>query len=473
MDTQAVQMQPNYIEESVPLEMDEGPPTDAATAHKTTLRERISCALLGIVLYFMDILTIGAIGLGNISGMDLPKYSKVMFLIGICSSQIIFFLFSSFTIGVITTPISENFVTIAGVTEALSQVYKLEGSTLFWTLLVFIAISTLMTSFVFFILYVTGFQKILSKVPAEIGIALFFVIGCFCCIFGNASSMKIADKMSSEIARWSILVMYNGLALVSWGVAKLIARKFPKIGPFSYGLVLFALIGLSYIPILGVWGSIANARKSEFLPPGGKSFFILFDLPLMMEFGLDKVAWSCIFTFDMLLKMASIVIINLVQFPVNMPAISTGCRVAPSLKKELLANSVSNLFSSVFGGFSTYVVSSSTIALNKGGPITKKIDGLMSVVCFLALYLVGQTAFSYVPQICLDMLLLFIGFDILMDSVIGIWSKGLYTIIFSSAVAIPCLYLNNLPIGMAVGFGISLLVYLRKLQKQHLPLFKS
>ncbi|KAI5190971.1 hypothetical protein NEMIN01_1304 [Nematocida minor] len=424
--------------------------------YQTTVKERLSCCLLGILLYFMDTMTVGRIGFGSIQGMDLQKYSSLLFVVGAISSQILFFVFSSFKMGLITTPISENFIAYGELSKSLHINNNLYGPQLFYTVIAFITISTFLTSLVFFTLYLLGFQRVLEKIPKEIGTVLFFVIGCLCCVYGNASMIDIGSKYSSA-TKYLIIASYSAGGLGLWVLSQHIGKRYPSFGPFSYFVNFLFLTALSYIPIFFFWGGVEEARAAGFLPSQGKNLMALFDLPLFHEFSLDRIQWSLIFNANGFLKIAGIVLINLVQFPINIPAITTGCSVKSSTEKELLSNGFSNMFSTIFGGFSTYVVSSSTIAYNRNKVSTKKIDGLALVFIFSVLYILGQTFFSFVPQACLDMLLLFIGFDILKDSIITVWNEGAYSIFFTVCVALPTLYTQDLPIGLCIGILLSFL----------------
>ncbi|KAH9387040.1 uncharacterized protein NEMAJ01_1936 [Nematocida major] len=423
---------------------------------KGSVKERLSCGLLGIILCFMDTLTIGTIGLGSCPDIDLPKYSEIFFVMGLLASQLTFYIFSSFRIGIVTTPISENFVAFGEVSGLLYTEGGLRGAQFFWTLMAFISLSTILTGFVFFALYVTGFQKILAKVPKQIGVSLFFVIGVFCCIYGNESILGLTKNGKNIYTREGIILAYNFVGAGLWCAARYASKKYPSFGPFSYSAVLALAVALSYIPIFLVWGGIDQARHANILPTQTKSFFTLFDLPLIKELSPSAIAWEWIFSVKILLRMLGVIAINLVQFPINVSAISTACKTEAHIKKELLANGVSNVASSVVGGFPTYVVSSSTIAFNRNKSITARKDGLLMAVAFAVLYILGQSVFSYIPQICLDCLLLFIGLDIIYDSGMDIWGMGSYTILFSVCVVVPAICLKNIPVGMGIGMLISI-----------------
>ncbi|KAI5130780.1 hypothetical protein NEPAR03_2206 [Nematocida parisii] len=451
--------------------------TEGSQSHQSdlvgtgTLKERVSCCFLGMILYFMDALTIGLVGLGVVPGVDISKYSTVFFVFGIFISQVIFFLFSSFQVGVITTPISETFGIIAEVSGILHKSYGLKDAELFWTILAFISISTLLSGFAFIVLYLTGFQKVLNKIPSKIEVALLFVIGCLCCKLGTSNMLKFVANYG-DFVLYSTIAVYGIITFAFWYLSHAMSRRFPSLAPFSHCIILLVIISLSYISIFFWWGGIENARISTFLPQNGKNTSMLFDLPLLYQMEYNKIAWKSLCSINILTQMGIMVIVVLLQFPVNTPAISAKCKITPSLKKELVANGIANVLGSVLGFFPTYVVSSSTIALNRGKPTTKKIDGFVLVVCFILMYLVGQSVFAFIPQMCLDMLLLFIGFDILKDSIVTIKKEGLHSLLFTVCVAIPCVYYGNMPIGLGVGCGIFFLEYIWKLLKKSV-LFSS
>lgn len=428
---------------------------------KISIRERVSCCCLGVLLYFMDALTIGRIGLGDVKGMGLPKYSSFLFLLSSVSSQAVFYLFSSFSLGSITTPISENFITFKNLASSLATEDALAEDVLFPTLITFISISTLITGVSFLVLYFLGFHRSLEKIPKEIGMALFFAIGGFCCMFGNASILKMFPYQESSGYNWYFIIgIYNVCGFILWRITQSVGKAYPKFAPFSYFVCFLCTVAFSYVPIFAIFGGIEKARAAEFLPNQANSMTSLSDLPLVANFSFSKISWKILLRKDILMKISGVVLINLMQFPINVPSLSKGCDAKASASKELMANGIANLFGCIFGIFSPYIVVSSTIAFNRNKISTKKIDGVFLISCFAVLYLIGQSLFSYVPPMCLDMLLLFIGFDILLDSIISIWDSGMYYILFTLLVAIPTFKTESLFVGMGIGVAFSLMYYL-------------
>lgn len=444
-------------------------PVNSKIKSKGSVKERLSCFMLGIILYFMDAMTIGTKGLGEIPGMNLAKYSGVFFVVGILASQLAFFSISSFSIGVMATPISENFVTFGKMTEYFYDKNggNLRGSDLFWTLITFISLCSLLTSIAFLVLYLVGFSEILELMtPTELPDALFIVIGIFCVQYGQdgVTSILTEAKITNESYKYYIILgLFTALLFALWYIANQAKTTYKPIAPFMYFITFLVTVAVAHVAMLVFFNDIDKTRAMKILPTVGQNFSTLFDLPLLAKFEFSNISWSALLSKKSILTMLGVVALNLLQFPINVSMVKKQCHIDAKEEKALLTNSASNFLSSVFGGFfPTYLLSSSTVAFNQNSNITKKIDGVILAVLFAFLYVFGQSVFSFVPQMCLDMLLVFIGFDILKDSIISIWNLGAYAIAYTFCIAIFSLQYENLPIGMAVGLGISALLFFKK-----------
>ncbi|KAI5179675.1 sulfate permease, SulP family [Nematocida sp. AWRm80] len=424
---------------------------------KNSWKDRVGNTLSGCLLYLMDSLTVGMIGL-SMNDVSLFRMSSNMFVIGAMSSQLVFFLFSSLRIPVITSPISESFVAFQTLSTDLLDI-GLKDSKYLSTLLFAISISTLITGLIFLVMYLLRAQRIINILPNEISTVLFFIVGCFCYKFGNTSILATTDTMIdmgiiTENTKKLLILAYNIFSIGLYALSKYISSKYPKIQPYTSILLVLLLSGIIYgcMPLLSL--SIDYYIKLGILQSDQTT-------TNNIRISIQDIQFKEVFS--RIYSLIGIALLNILHFFINIPAVKKGCNTTVNVRKELLCNGISNCVSCVAGGYPTYLLSSSTIALNMNGT-GKKIDTALITVVFSILFFVGRQVFIYIPQGCFDMLLLFIGMDILLECVKDIYTCSqmdrLIYIILVVPSAVVSMYYSNIQFGMVLSLCLYGCIYL-------------
>ncbi|KAI5191007.1 hypothetical protein NECID01_1237 [Nematocida sp. AWRm77] len=407
---------------------------------KLAVLERIPAVVFGVLLYFMDALTLGGMGLCSTpTSPELTYISRTFFVLGVAVSQTVFYCCSSFTMGVMSSPITEAFLMFQSLSAKL-EAKGLSAEQHFATLVACIGISTCMTGCMYMCLYVMGAQKILKRIPSEIGTSLFFTIGWLC--------VKMSNKTLWGIKDLSVVytVLFNAMGLGLWMLSKYLSKKVPAVERYAYMIIVGCLMCGFYAWVWVSGASIDGLVKKGILSET-QSYSSL-KSSWISDLRLSSVQLGCIP--GVLLQLVNISLLNMVHFPINLAAIEKGCGIKPSMKKELLAHGVSNFAACLVGGFPTYIISSSTIALNT--PIRAyKTDTLIIAGCVLALYFLGQSVIACIPRPCVDMLLFFVGVDIIVDAGMEIVCSGWFLTIFCGAIATVCVLTDAIEIGMIIG----------------------
>jgi len=424
--------------------------TDAQKDFLSKLSERLPTVIFGSLLCLMDILTIGRNGFEySPECAMLMHISAMCFVLRFVTSQILTYYLSSFKIGLITSPVTESFFTFKSISALLYDL-QLRDEKHFATLIFCIGISTLGTAIGYFMLYRFRAEKVLEKLPGEVGVGLFFTVGWFCFKFSNEFVMGLREKLyGNSVYGYHIPLIYNVVSVCLWRGAKLASVKYPAVSRYTYVIAVMGIAGAFYTwMVLSGW-SVEECRREKLLPeePSLESLRSswLKDLSLSsIDFRKASKCWLTILTLPVL---------NIIHFPINIATIQKGCRTKANMKKELFSHGVNNLVGTFVGVFPVYIVSSSTISLNT--PVRgKRVDTLLIGASVLVLFLSAQKLISLLPNICFNMLLLFISFDILWDSTLEIREMGAYCTVFSLSVAIASLANNNLATGVLVGLVI-------------------
>ncbi|KAI5171061.1 hypothetical protein NEFER03_0463 [Nematocida sp. LUAm3] len=411
---------------------------------KQWIKERTAVISLGILLYLMDALTIGRKAL-LANGSIVPFYesiSVIFFVLAILLGQIVFYCFSSFSIGLMTSPISETFFSFNTLSLSLSEKYGLTEDRHLCTLVACLMVSSMLTGLGFFLVYLLKLDRFLKGIPDVLSAGLFFVIGCFCILFANETIRKISTKQV-------YVYIFNIFAVIGWFTCGYLKKKLPSIASYIYVLYLIGMVLCVYSYMYVAGWTMEDLQNAQILSSPPKEF--LKGPSWASKCSLSSIDFFVIF--KNLHVLAGISLINMIHLPINTTAIYKGTQNPFTLSKELLVNGVSNCCSVVCGGLPIYVLSSSTIALNASIK-TKKIDTLLLGVGFCLFYFIFRRFFFYIPSLCFDILLFFIGLDIFVPSAYDIWEMGWFGMAVTAGMAVFALGMDSLQLGVAAGIII-------------------
>lgn len=402
---------------------------------------RLPYILFGLILYAMDVFTIGSkVYSSEISGcsLDLAGISCFLFVLGTAVSQVVFYTMSSFNLALLASSISETFIETQSLSLGLWKTQVSDAEFLSTTLVCF-GLSTLFTAAGFFLLYYFGAEKALSRVPKDLMRSLFLTVGIFCCIFANDTVLAGSpDNMAN-------VLFFNAACMALWGCCKYAVLKKPGLAKHVYILAFFLALAAFYLLVAIGKVSIGESRAAGVLP---RTAFGMSVKSLVSHLGLRDVKYS--FVLKSIPRLLNMALFNIVHFPINVQAIQKITGAPCDVRQELLANGAANIACSVFSTLPSYLVSSSTVSLNTPSRGKRKDGLVIGLLLFGLSFVMGRVVF-YVPYLCFDMLLFFIGLDIFLGSVHGILARGSFSLVMSLIVSGVAVKQKSLQRGIGAG----------------------
>ncbi|KAH9385959.1 uncharacterized protein NEMAJ01_0855 [Nematocida major] len=374
----------------------------------------------GTVLYLMYVMTVGEKMFSSkapFSDANTRFTSTVLFVAASCISQIMFFAFSSHTSGVMSSPISESFLYIQGLHCALAK--SVPAPKLFSTLFACTALSAMLTSAGFFALRALRADRAIHKIPSAASKALFVSIGILCVFYAND---RLENIKVSNVPSWAISAAFNSVGVCLTIFCFVCRERAPAVPQYSVLWIGVLFTAAFYLCAWACRMSLSSLVSSGWLLCNPRK-------PISMK--IPSVAFSKIQKQEIVRQLpaiAKISALNLLQFPINFPSTKARTGESTHVRKELLANGLSNAMS-MFLGCTTYVLPSSTIAVYEAGS-RSKIDTLLFAGALGLVTITGYKYLFYIPFVVLDLLFLCLGLNIIFQSSLSAVQEGWGTFAF-------------------------------------------
>lgn len=305
-------------------------------------------------------------------------------------------------------------VIAAAVAQAVSP--QLQGMSLFITVVTVMALSTVTTGIVFFLIGYFSLGNLVRFLPYP-------VLGGFLAGTGWLLATGAVGLMTNlSLDSWQqVAALWQPDMLLRWGPGVLFAFVLMfNVYRFSHFLVLpgtvVAEIALFYLVARLGGTTMAELQDGGWLlgPFSNASLW-----PPIVWLHLSQVSWSAIIT--QLPNLLLLVVLSTVALLLNVSGLEAATNVDIDLNREMKAAGIGNLGSGLLGGLIGYhAVSLSVLSVKmKGG----RLAGVMvTAICLLAL-VVGAGTLSLFPKAVAGGVLFFLGMDFLKEWVYDAWKR--------------------------------------------------
>ncbi|EHY64710.1 hypothetical protein NERG_02329 [Nematocida ausubeli] len=395
----------------------------------------------GAVLYLMYVMTVGEKMFscaGSFPGAEVHTASAILFVAASCISQVLFFALSSYTSGVISSPISESFRYMQSMHESLAAGLPLER--VFTNLFVCLALSALLTSAGFFLMYILRAERMINRIPSGLSMALFISIGFLCVSYANE---RVCAVSSAAGMYWQAVLAFNAVGIAVTLLCKVCKKRCPAVARYS---VLWA--GVLLTAVFYVWALIKGETTASLIKKGWlasdprKEVVLAVPRMALPHIDLRSVLWE-------IPSIGKIAAMNLMQFPINFPPAKAQTGKSAHARKELLANGVCNAVTSLFG-CSVQVLPSSTIAVYESGS-RHMADTLLFTAALIGSLAAGHRLLLYVPFAVFDMLFLCLGLNIVLQSGLDAFAEGWGVFAGAVCVSVVSTATGSVLCGAAIG----------------------
>lgn len=325
-------------------------------------------------------------------------------------------LFSHFK-GAISITQDSGVVILALVAQRMaSSSENVTGTSLFVTLLAFIALSTLITGSFFVILGRFKLGNLIRFIPYPVigaflgGMSIVFFQGAFSIVADYSFSFSTLSQLveSDTLMRW--------LPAVAFGIVLLVATQISSHYLTLPSLLVAGTLGF-FVVILASGKSVDSVLDDGWMLgpfPEDTSW-----KPIFLE-DLSKIEWKLILAES--LNLPTIALVSAISLLLNISGLEVQDDGELEINQELQSNGFNNIVFALLGGTVSFPsISLTLLSWRMNGK--SRITGLTIAALFLLILVAGFSLIAYFPKFVLGGLMIFLAISIALDWVYKGWFK--------------------------------------------------
>lgn len=379
----------------------------------------VPCIVIAVLVNLMICVPFG-LSFFPLEWQDMPvphAFGIQMYLLSSTICQFTFVWFSNFD-GAICQMMVENVPFMHTISIAIIQELGSTNPSVFPTILVTYAFSSLVCGALFYILGHWKLGNIVYLFPKHIIVGAVGGIGAFVVQSGieNATGRQfnwtwngVKGLFDQDIV-W-LWVTSALLALVLWILTCYI--KAPLFPP----LFFVSILPLFYVVLLVLGISTDTARASGWF--FSRAPHVAFS-SLWEHYDFSLVAWHVIP--KQLGTIIGLTFFSLMHVPINIPSLSLTIDKEVDINNELMAHGFSNTFSGLCGTVQNYLCYSTSALYYKCGGAGRR-SGLVIGLIMLFFFFVGPNAVSYIPRCMAGCVMMHLGWDLLREALIDTYDQ--------------------------------------------------
>lgn len=384
----------------------------------------------------------------SIPKLDCPKltaFSSTVFLLTTFVSQIILPIFSSIQTGIAASVIFEAAIFTRAISKTCYETLtenntKLNDSSLVLNIFICVALSTIMFSALSLLPWLWNLGNFFRNLPLQPIFGAMSAIGLE--ILKDALRDFAIFKTIPSVLLFS-LIIFTGFAML---LLELFFPDFPFIIHCFSGaiVILFSLVSYGFLKK----SSHELQQLGHILPGSGDDQFSIFSFISLFE--NSRVSFKCISS--NISNIFSLLAFNMIHLNVNLSTYAMATDSLIDYNREWLAQSLSNLATSLLG-YPSYFVGVTSVLFYRSGANSKLASIFGSVVVLLIAFIAPYIR-NYIPNLLSAIILTYVGFSFLLCYFLKIWlitSFNDFIIIFITLVV-------SLFIGIAQGFFIGCII---------------
>lgn len=385
---------------------------------------------------------IDAIAVGQLIFPSTDPFFKQFSVDGICLylictavAQMIYPLLTSFQTSVAAGMMAESLPFLNSMAFQLKRhLLREKPTSLMPTLLLSMAVHTLLISGLFFALALFRLDSLVKKVPKYVLLGAMGGIGCFLLrtAFNQAKSIPIA-----------LMGFLPALATV---VAR---KKYPS--PFLVPSVSICIIFIFYLFSILFWINLDKARNNGWLIEGPTQYLPPFGI--YKHFSISQVSWKALW--ELMPTMASSAVFSMLHLPINGPAFSRTSQQVFDMNQELIANGVINFVTSIMGLLPSYFIYTASVLFLQAGADIKICSYLLSIATASSLW-IAIPHIRLIPVPVVLFLLFYLGLELLKESVVDGFNLISRREYFTIWAMISFMMLVGFPQGFFTGIFLSI-----------------
>ncbi len=299
------------------------------------------------------------------------------------------------------------------------------------TLLVSMSIHTLTISLFFFLLVALNLERFVRKCPKYVLLGAMGGIGSFLL------------KTSVEQAKYHFWISLSGFIPA---LSVLLAKKKYQ-SPFLVPLTLISLMTSFYLTASILGYNMSELRDADWLMPGPSSNIA--PLRIFKNWSLRLVDWSLVG--DAIPVIIGSAIFAMLHLPINAPSFARSSQQSFSMNRELIANGVINLVTSISGLLPSYFIYTASVLFIQAGADHKICSLILAISTGSALWF-AIPFIRFIPTPAVLLLLFYLGLELLKESVVDGWKITTYREYGIIIAMILSMMLIGFTQGLLIGF---------------------
>ncbi|EWC44016.1 hypothetical protein DRE_01368 [Drechslerella stenobrocha 248] len=386
----------------------------------------LPAVVLGLLLNVLDGLSYGMIlfPLGESVFSDLAPDGLSMFYVSCIVSQLVYSCgFSRFAGGVGSEMIEVVPFFHKMAYTILSEVGSDRPEVVVSTTIFSMAISSILTGLVFFLLGYMKSGSLIGFFPRHILVGCIGGVGWFLI----ATGVEVAARLDSSLEYnldtlhrlFSLPTFFMWILPLVLAIALLVILQFVN-HPFTVPIFFLSVPAVFYVVVAAVPSlHIPELRDSGWIfdaPKSGVPFWHFYTL-----YDFHAVDWG------VLLKnvpaMFALTFFGILHVPINVPSLGLSLNMDNvDVDRELIAHGVSNALSGCVGSIQNYLVyANSVLFIRSGG--NSRLAGIMLALGTTAIWMIGPGVIGYIPVLMVASLIFMLGIELMREAVYDTWGK--------------------------------------------------
>ncbi|KAK6511924.1 hypothetical protein TWF481_000828 [Arthrobotrys musiformis] len=321
------------------------------------------------------------------------------------------------------------------------------------------ALSSVLTGIVFFLLGYLKLGSLIGFVPRHILVGCIGGVGAFLVLTGIETAARLEGSLDYTFDTLKVLfslpTFFMWMLPLAISVSLLVLMQFLK-HPFTVPVFFLTLLASFYLLVAAVPTlTIEGLREAGWIFQAPRSsvpfwhFYTLYDFSLInWEVVLENVPTMMALTF-----------FGILHVPINVPSLGMSLGLENvDVDRELIAHGVSNCLSGLVGSIQNYLVyANSVLFIRSGGD--SKLAGIMLALATAAIWMAGPGIIGYIPVFIVASLIFLLGIELLRESLYDTWKKlhrFEYLTVFITAVTMG---LYDFVVGILIGIILTSLAF--------------
>lgn len=285
------------------------------------------------------------------------------------------------------------------------------------------ALSSVLTGVVFFLLGYLKLGSLIGFVPRHILVGCIGGVGAFLVLTGIETAARLEGSL--EYTFDTLKVLFSLPTFFMWmlplaiSVLLLVLLQFFK-HPFTVPVFFLTILTSFYLLVAAIPSlTIEGLRDAGWIFNAPKSNVPFWHFYTLYDFG--AIDWEVVL--ENIPTMMALTFFGILHVPINVPSLGMSLGLENvDVDRELIAHGVSNCLSGLVGSIQNYLVyANSVLFIRSGGD--SKLAGIMLALATAAIWVAGPGIIGYIPVFVVASLIFLLGIELLRESLYDTWKK--------------------------------------------------